>query len=152
MYAYTNEIEIVLFNSGWTIGRKADISKEKKCLNKENYILTPIVEIFLQEYGGLTIYFKTISEQEDFVHFDVCRAIKDFDKQWICDDYMNRISSSNLCIIGQAYSNHLTLLMDEFGVVYGCYDDLLYLMGKSGEVAIKNLITKNGIIEIPSSA
>ncbi|MCU0390623.1 MAG: SUKH-3 domain-containing protein [Thermoflexibacter sp.] len=148
MHTYTNEIKTILLNSKWREGRKVWIYKEKMCLAIEKYILTPKVEIFLQEYSGLSIYFKTISEQQDFFHFDVCKVIEEFDKRWIDEDYINRISTSNLCVIGQAYSNHLTLLMDELGTVYGGYDDLLYLIGKSGEEAIENLITKKGIIEI----
>ncbi len=50
-----------------------------------------------------------------------------------------------LCIIGEAGNQHVTLLMDPEGKVYGASEDVLMLWGETGEQAIENLIRGQSI-------
>lgn len=142
-------IENTLCLSGWFKGRNVDISNDKRCLAKDKYQLTSIVECFLHEYSGLTIKFTTPSNDLDFFHFNVCKAVQDLDSRWVYEDYIKRISTLKICPIGQAYSNHLTLFMDELGYLYGGYDDYFCLISNNENEVIEALINKKMITEIP---
>lgn len=143
-----HEIEKILLESGWFKGRNVNISNDKKCLEEDKYELSLLVEHFLHEYSGLTIKFETSPNGKDYLHFNVCKSVKDIDSRWVNEDYINRIPTSQLCPIGQAYNNHLTLFMDELGNMYGGYDDNLYFIGNTAYDAIQILIRKEGAIEI----
>jgi SUKH-3 immunity protein len=74
--------------------------------------------------------------------FQVCKAVKGMDRRWVVEDYEKRLVNSKLCVIGQAYHNHLTLLMDKDGVIYAGYDDLLYVVSNNSLKAIDILCNR----------
>jgi hypothetical protein len=49
----------VLKNAGWKTGRKIDIRKTISFLESKQFEVFPIAKAILEEYGGLTTYYKT---------------------------------------------------------------------------------------------
>ena len=148
MGSFSFNTEQVLIKSKWFKGRIIDISEYQRCLVAENYKLSSCVENFLAEFGGLKIEFLTQDQDSDNFHFDVCKAVAEIDPSWVFDDYTKRLLREKLCVVGQAYSNHMTLIMSEKGELFGGFDDLLWLVGKDSREAIEVLCTKNGFKEI----
>ena len=84
----------------------------------------------------------------DTLHFNACEAGAGEDARWVQGDYAPRIGNSKLCVIGEAYSNHLLLFMDDAGRVYGGYDDFLCDVASSGPEAIEALVANHTLPEI----
>lgn len=102
-------------------------------LTEKGYSWFPKVEDFFGEFGGLG------SEK---IHFDAIRAEKGVDPAWILDDYASRPSTTELCIIGQAFNNHLTLFMVGSGEVYGGFDDFMCYIAPDPRSAIVGIYSK----------
>lgn len=132
--------KIILEKLEWTPNRKIDVSSIKSCLIEKGYSWSEKVNIFLEEFGFL---------KTDQMHFDVLKTERDIDSSWILKDYSNRLNNVELCIIGQAYNDHMALFMDSLGKVYGGYDESLYLIGDSYELAIDNIYFNRELIELP---
>jgi len=132
-------IEKILLESSWRKGRKIDTSLFKEILVKEGYDWFPSVENFLSEFGNLRLVFLSSNGKKDSLHFDVIKTANDIDVRWITEDYSKRIESENFCIIGQAFSDHMTLFMDGQGRVYGGFDDQLFSVGENGLDAIQHI-------------
>jgi hypothetical protein len=144
---FSNKVQEYLKISGWTPARQIHIKNIKYVLS-ENYNVSEKIIQFLTSFYLLDIKFLSpLSEQMDRIHFDVDKVIKDFDYLWVQEDYKFR-TNSNLCPIGQVFSDHMTLLMDEYGKVYGGYDDLLIYIAETGEEAIEAICTKKKFIEL----
>jgi hypothetical protein len=123
----------------WTPNRKINIDPIKNHLIDKGYFWFEKVNVFLEEF----VFLKT--EQ---MHFDVLKAERDIDSSWILKEYSQRLENVELCIIGQAYNDHLTLFMDSFGKIYGGYDESLYFIGDSYEIAIENIYFNQELIEL----
>ena len=134
--------------AGWKVGRKAWTVKYRAFLTGEGYTWFPAVADFLAEFGDLLIKFKREDGSSDTINLDACEASAGV---WFPDYYAPRTGQTRFCAIGQAYSNHLLLFMDEAGRVYGGFDEYICLIGSSGEEAIEIICSNQRarIQEIP---
>jgi SUKH-3 immunity protein len=131
--------EIILEKLGWTQKRKINVNNLKKYLIGKGYFWSDQVKIFLEQFAFLKM------EQ---MHFDILKTERDIDSSWVLENYSHRLNNIELCIIGQAYDNHMTLFMDSFGKIYGGYDDSLYLIGNSYQSAIENIYYNRELLEL----
>jgi len=136
---FTQKVYRKLVESSWHEGRKIDTSLFKLVNLKDGYTWTEKVREFLEEFGNLRIDIHREGTGPDFFHFDAVKAANDVDPSWIKKNYSERLNGDQLCVIGQAFSNHLTLMMAEDGKVYGGYDDFLTFLGDTGYQAIENI-------------
>jgi hypothetical protein len=126
--------------TGWYPGRQVDTTAYEAALQAEGYPVHPIVVEFLREFGGLSLVVAQEDPSRSYnrFHFDAARAAERIYVEAVESDYNIRIGA-HLCAIGEAYQNHMTLLMDDTGRVYGGYDDTMAYFGESGEAAIEAL-------------
>lgn len=149
MFKFTEQVKGLLLNAGWSQERLVNTDLYKQRLIEAGYEVFPEVDSFLSEFGDLSIRFtKKGTDIEDFLNFKVPLAVAGINPLWIKDDYVNRIGQ-DLCIIGQAYSNHLTLMMDKKGKVYGGFDDNLYFVADSGREAVQTICSDHKLKELP---
>ncbi|MBT1699243.1 SUKH-3 domain-containing protein [Fulvivirgaceae bacterium PWU4] len=149
MHKFSDTTQKALSESGWQEDRKIDIQSFKFDLVKEGYPWFGKVESFLQAFGGLNVKFLRSDRSQDFFQFDPSRAVQDIDVRWVKDDYSKRLQNINLCVVGQAFGGHMTLLISEDGKMYGGYDDNLYLIGNDGSEAIENICLNKEMEAIP---
>ncbi len=90
--------------------------------------------------------------RKDTFHFKAREAAGDVDVSWVLQNYAQRIGNPTLCVIGQAYTDHLLLFMDDTGQVYGGFDDYLCWLASSGEAAIEAICQSQPVQEIPELA
>jgi hypothetical protein len=148
MFKFTEQVKRLLLNAGWSPERLINTDFYKQRLMEAGYEVFPAVDSFLSEFGDLSIRFtKKGTDIEDFLNFEVPLAVSGISPLWIKDDYVDRVGK-DLCIIGQAYSSHLTLMMDKEGKVYGAFDDSLYFVADSGKEAIETICLDHKLKEI----
>lgn len=121
----------IMNQAGWFNGRHIDTSEYEKMLRSEGYHVFPAVTEFLSQFGGL--YFENPDAQppapEDW-HFDVKAAVK---HAFPTNLYLyGRRLGDEVCLIGEASRDHLVLMMDGSGRVFGGYDQVLLYIGSSG--------------------
>ena len=150
MFEFTAETKKVLIESGWYAGRHINIDTCKDALTKANYKLSQRVAQFLSEFDGLRIKFyrPEIPEYAE-LNLNCVAAAEGVNALWPLDNYYHRTGQKDLCVIGQAFSNHLTLMMAVDGMVYGGYDDFLCFIANSGEEAIEAICSNQTFKEIP---
>jgi hypothetical protein len=141
-------VDKILIESNWREGRRIDTSSFKELLEKEGYDWFSCVENFLGEFGNLKLVFLSSNGKNDSLHFDIMKTAHDSDIQWITEDYSKRIGSRKFCIIGQAFSDHMTLFMDDQGRVYGGFDDHLCFIGNNGIEAIEHICLNHKLKEL----
>lgn len=132
------ELEI-LKDIGWFENRRTNITYMKEYLTKKGYSWFPKVDDFFSEFGGL---------KSEKLHFDPIEAEKGVDSSWILSDYANRLNKTELCIIGQAFNNHLTLFMTDSGKIYGGFDDFLCYIAIDPKSAIIEIYLQTNFEEI----
>jgi hypothetical protein len=148
MFKFTEQVTAKLIASGWFKGRKANIHEYLLIIESEGYEISTAVKSFLYEFGGLNIELELINGEQDYMHFDPIKAVSSFYSDWISDNYSKRIKNNTLSVIGQAFTNHLTLMMNSNGEVYGGYDENLYFIAASGPEAIQTILSNNKFEEI----
>lgn len=139
MHVFQESVRIMLLESGWSPGRKIDIAKYRDLTLTEGYKWFDSAQNFLSEFGDLKIIFFRENGDKDSLHFEAMKAMADIDPTWLKEDYFFRVGNKDLCVIGQAFSNHMTLMMDVSGCVYGGFDDSLYFIGNNGSEAIETI-------------
>lgn len=139
MTKFSQPIEKILLDSGWTSDREIDTSHFKNIAIQEGYDWFPSVSAFLSEFGNLRIDFVSRNGNKDTMHFDMVKACQDVDNSWVLDDYAKRVGSSKLCVVGQVHTDHMTLFMSDVGAVFGGFDDTLVFFGETGGQAIENI-------------
>lgn len=148
MFNFSKQVEGFLTTAGWHTGRKIDTDALIKHLEQKGCIVSAVIESFLKEFGQLKIDFLLPNGNIDHLHFDAIKAVNDINPIWV-EEYSKRLKNESLCVIGQAYSNHLTLLINYSGQIYGGYDDNLYFIGESGEEAIQAICLNYKLTEVP---
>lgn len=146
-----NEIVLnALINAGWRIGRQISRDSFVEILHSEGYETSKCVIDFLEEFGGLTIFFKNLRNglEDDDINFDIEHATHIENSERILEDYGLRIGKK-LCLIGTAYRDHFCLVMSDDGSVYGGYSDFLCKIGDSGIQAIEAILLDYTFEEIP---
>lgn len=130
-----------LKNAGWYPGRRINFKGYRKFLEKNDNPIHHSVEKFLSCYGKLVIRHPNHTWKREVDSFWLDPIIADetfFLDGGGLDDY-NELTQSALCAIGTACENHILLLMNEQGIVFGTDGGSIYLIGDSGEQAIENL-------------
>jgi len=148
MVSFSRKVRKYLENAGWNENRIINIDTFKNSLLENKYHFFKSTENFLQRFGYLHIVYPINIETESDLHFDVIQAINEIDPLWGQKNYYKRLGNRNICIIGQAHSDHLTLFMDDLGAVYGGFDDFLCFIANSGEEAIEAICLKKSFKEI----
>jgi len=151
MYKFSEKALTLLRKAGWSQNWEAThFSEYQKILTEEKFELSDAVTLFLKRFGGLLVkhpHAKLPSETEYF-HFDVTKAVKGVDSDWVKDDYSERVGQP-LCIIGEAFNRYMVLAMSPDGEVYAGFDSTLVHVGQSGEEAIENLCSGRELEKIP---
>jgi hypothetical protein len=103
---------------------------------------------FLREFGGLSISFPhhKVPDLVDDCHFDACHAASGVFPDRVAK-WAGQVDEP-LCVIGEAFRNHMTLVMGQSGAVFAGMDDLLLKIGDSGTDAIEGLCTGRAFQEI----
>ena len=141
-------VKKLLLNSGWNSGREVNTGMFKEMALKEGYMWFLAVDKFLGEFGDLRIDFTRKDGKNDFFHFDAVKAMADIAPEWIKEDYSPRLNNVDLCPIGQAFTSHMTLMIDEQGLIYGGYDEVLCLIGINPEEALVSICHNKELREI----
>jgi hypothetical protein len=150
MNRFSTETLVLLHNAGWKEGRYVEIKNYEEVLNNEGFSIHDCVKNLLKEFANLTVIHPhaKVSNEKDYFHFDVSKAVKGRDPYWVKEDYRVRVGK-NLCIIGEAFRGYMVLSMSDDGNVYAGFDDILVHVGISGDDAIEALCTGRKLLEIP---
>ena len=140
-YSFDKKVVEVLKNYGWTDIREINTKHFTKAMQKNGYPVLDEVVLFLKKYGDIRVLFpkdKYPGRLDDFDFY----AVKAIDELYLeqVEAYQEQIQCRSLCLIGTAYREHLVLMMDEKGTLYGCHGSFLAKIGDSGEEAIETMI------------
>jgi hypothetical protein len=149
MAVFSAETIALLKQAGWSEDRCVDISEYEKSLQSEGYPLHEVVLNFLKRFGGLQVVYPhyRVKDEKDEFYINPTVAVADIDSGWV-EEYSERIGVP-LCIIGQAFSYHMTLVMAPDSKVYAGYDDTLIHVGDSGIDAIEALCSGRNMPKVP---
>jgi len=128
-----------LEKAGWNPHRCVDITQVLSVLNAKGVYISAAAREFLSRFGGLVLsypHFRS-SSLDDSCHFIVERAAGNAEPIAIAE-YM-RVLDCRLTVIGEAFHDHMTMLMDENGAVFAGYEDTLVRLGDSGTEALNTL-------------
>lgn len=138
MSEFSEKTQALLAKAGWQPGRSRPLSKYVSTLEANGYTMYESVRLFLAEYGGL---FLTMGSQKDAwadcLQVDPLRAIDIVEREKVAV-YERRLGAG-LCVVGTGHRDHLVLMMDEKGAIYGGYDDYFDCLGKDSASAIEAL-------------
>lgn len=130
----------VLRAAYWSPGRKVDLEPFAKAYAAAGYAPPPKALEFLQEFGGLVLYYP---HHRNPSSEDRCNFCADLACEWVrswMHEYEAHVGDM-LVPIGQAFSMHMVLVMATDGAVYAFYGDLFCKIGSSGVDAIESLCT-----------
>ncbi|WP_336785881.1 SUKH-3 domain-containing protein [Paenibacillus sp. MMO-177] len=129
----------ILHSSGWSATYKVDVSEYIKALKEEFYLVNELIINFLTQYGGMVIEHPAyrVPNKTTSFHFNPNKAINHINKERV-ETYEERINSA-LVVIGEAYNEHLFLMMTPSGEIYGALDDYLTFLGNNPIEAIEAL-------------
>ncbi|MCC5618654.1 SUKH-3 domain-containing protein [Nostoc sp. CHAB 5836] len=138
MAVFSAETRAVLQQAGWSEDRKVDTSEYEKCLKLEGYPDHAVVVDFLARFGGLRVIYPhpRVPQTTDEFCINPMVAAAHICLERVKEDYDQRLGAP-LCVIGEAFDYHMTLMMDSNGKVYAGYDDTLIHVGDSGIDAIE---------------
>jgi len=137
----------ILQVAGWYPARSVNIDKYLQTLKNEGYEVFPIVQAFLKKFGGLEMSWAIETSKgdvQDSMHFNPGDAASAVYYEGYISKYEERLGT-RVCIIGECSNKNTTIMMDAQGKVYGGFDDYLSFFGETGEQAIENIITRQGI-------
>ncbi|WP_400192965.1 SUKH-3 domain-containing protein [Hymenobacter sp. B81] len=149
MFTFSDATAAVLAAAGWHPGRSIITLYYRLSLWLAGYPWLLAVEQFLREYGGLRLTFPSKSARTDTLHLNPNQAAAGRDACWIRENYARRLGNHLLCPIGEAYTDHLILFMDDAGKVYGGYDEFLCFIADSGAAALEAICQGQPMPEIP---
>lgn len=149
MFNGNDIIKDYLIKSGWYSGRSMEKSMIINNIYQEGYQIMDKVISFLQEFWDLTIYFENRRNgiQADDIKFQFEHATHLEVPERINGEYSRRIKKQ-LCLIGSCYRDHMVLIMDQEGAVYGGYDSFLCKIADNGYSAIEAIILDYQFVEI----
>lgn len=136
MQGFSSEVQHLLLEAGWYAGRQVDALLYAPGVLEAGYAWTPAATNFLREFGGLRLNFLRADGSLGMLHFDPLIALG-YQTPAQVQHYTDHLAPAALCLIGQAYAEHLILLMDEAGTVYGSFEDMVYEVGTNGAAAIE---------------
>ena len=149
MVVFSAETRALLQQVGWSEDRCVDTSEYEKSLHSEGYPLHEVVLDFLKRFGSLRVVYPhyRVKDEKDELYINPTVAVADIGSGWV-EEYSERIGVP-LCVIGQVFSYHMTLVMGSDGKVYAGYDDTLIYVGDSGIDAIEALCSGRDMPEVP---
>lgn len=138
MKEFSRETLELLQQAGWSEERIVDIGEYEKNLKSEGYLIHAVIVDFLKRFGGLRLVYPhhRVPQHNDEFIIDPSVAAADIYPEKVTEDYSERVGMP-LCVIGEAFSRHMTVMMASDGKVYAGYDDTLILVGNSGVDAIE---------------
>jgi hypothetical protein len=112
-----------------------------KRLVTEGYEPTSHLTDFLGSFAGLRVSHPAARAPgfEDYFHLDPIKAVNGIYRERV-NMYEERVGE-RLCVFGEAFREHMVLMMSSTGTVYAAYEDVLVRVGSSGEDAIEALCT-----------
>ena len=149
MTVFSTETRTLLQQAGWGDERQVDTSEYEKYLKSEGYSVHTIVVDFLKSFGGLRVvhsHHRVAQTNDEFCINPIVAASHIYPER--VEDYSQRVGVP-LCVIGEAFNYHMTLMMDSNGTVYAGYDDTLIRVGNSGYDAIVALCSGRNMPEVP---
>lgn len=125
-----------LAQAGWSESRVFDTSSYERACSIFGRHAGATARRFLSSFGGLTLHFPhpRIDGAFDTCHFHAEWAASTIDLDTI-REYEVR-TGSRLSVVGEAFSDHMVLVMDDDGRLFGGYDDLLLKFGETPADAI----------------
>lgn len=138
MPSLSDETVAVLRRAGWRPGRAVDASAYAVAYRKSGYPDLPAAIRFLRGFGGLSLVFPNAHDRSltNDCHFDAERAAM-IGPEWF--EHYAEYLGEEVVPIGQAYSEHMDLLMTSSGRIYSCSESLLCLLGVDGTSALNLL-------------
>lgn len=133
-------VEGLLRKAGWRPGRSRDVSEVRSLLASHGYSIGKPVELFLQEFTGITINFVR-NERPDSMWFDAEKASALSDPEWVA--YYEERTKNSLVPIGYSNHEHLMLMQSDEGGFYGAFDDFLCALGSEAYEMIENLVNQD---------
>jgi hypothetical protein len=139
----------LLHRSGWHEKRNISVDAYISGLSQENYRVTEAVVSFLSSFGGLCVIHPDdkVPGRTDFFHLDPIQGAHSTTRERV-EAYEER-TGEQLCVIGEAYSRYMILMMSPTGAVYAAYDDILIMVGGSGTEAIEAICRGGDMEQIP---
>lgn len=140
----TDAARTILIRAGWFPGRRIQLDEVLRLVSLRGYTVFLPVKTFLLEFGML----HCLNEEAEPPtpanwHFDAGYAAMNTPHRNV-ESVVTRLRL-DLCVIGEASNDHLVLLMDHIGRVYGEYADEIFFLGHSGHQAIDALASGHGI-------
>ena len=128
-----------LGRAGWTRDRRIDIAPYVRQLEADGYTVFAVVREFLTRFGGLRLAYPhfRVPEHDDSCHFDAAEASQRISRYTVAA-YTDALGKP-VCPIGDAFHDHMVLMMTERGVVYAAFEDTLLRIADSGIDAINSL-------------
>ncbi len=129
-----------LHRSGWTPTRSVDVYLEVSALREDGYTVIPAAaEDFLRQFGGLTLCFMR-DGTPDTVKLGTRIVLGQLCAERVQEEYAARTGTA-LIPIGVAFSEHMSLLLDERGRMFGGYDDLLLHLGDTPVLGLEEIVS-----------
>ncbi len=128
-----------LVSAGWHKGRSIDIDEFVEENKKCGFAFVDLAADFLREYGYLRLKYPhyRVPESMDSCHFNATIAAGSAIPGLI-QDYEKALGRP-LTVIGEAFTDHMTVVMDDLGRVYGGFEDIFHKFGDTGVGAINCL-------------
>lgn len=117
--------QALLTRAGWRPGRRVDVSGWIRASREAEFAVVPAAVAFMEEFLDL--------------HFRI--GINDYDidveaLRWVLPQHYEPMVGERLSVVGEVFTRHLSLLMGESGRLYAVMDQLVLVLGESGEDAI----------------
>ena len=128
-----------LARAGWTRDRRIDIAPYVRQLEDDGYTVFAVVREFLTRFGGLRLTYPHFRApgRDDSCHFDAAEASQRISRYTVAA-YAEALGKP-VCPIGDAFHDHMVLMMTERGVVYAAFEDTLVHVADSGIDAVNDL-------------
>lgn len=148
MFVFSDDVHHLLTVAGWFPGRTVDtvLYRQQARLLKLGWL--PAAESFLREFGGLHCFFPRLDLSISPIFFEVERATACLSLDRLHDDFVKRVPGGELCVVGQAYSDPLCLLMDSQGTLYGACEADIYRIAPTGKAGIEAIILDQPFEEV----
>lgn len=150
MTSFSDRTLQCLRSAGWSSTYRSDASVAATTLSNLGIPVFPAFTSFIERFGGLRLTYRHFRDPTmvDHCHFDAVTAANgvfpDRLKSW-----EERIGGP-LAPIGEAFHDHMTLVMTVAGEVFAGMDDVLCRIAQSGERAVDALCAGKEPEEVPN--
>jgi hypothetical protein len=129
----------ILLRAGWDELRQINISEHVLFLKSEGYTITESAKKFIAEFGDLEIIHPAyrVKNENDKTHFNPSVAANHIYYERV-ETYEQKIREK-LVVVGEAFNEHLILMISESGKFFGAYDDYLTLLGNDTYEGINSI-------------